>query len=62
MDVSNHASKFNQWKDTYNWNTCKTNRKEYGQFIAQFLTSESRVLNLNGIYGSGKTNLLDACM
>ncbi len=58
MDVSNHASKFNQWKDTYNWNTCKTNRKEYGQFIAQFLTSESRVLNLNGIYGSGKTEFI----
>ncbi|MBH0068245.1 P-loop NTPase fold protein [Pseudoalteromonas sp. NZS100] len=58
MDVSNHASKFNQWKDTYNWDTCKTNRKEYGQFIAQFLTSESRVLNLNGIYGSGKTEFI----
>ncbi|WP_417655245.1 KAP family P-loop NTPase fold protein [Pseudoalteromonas atlantica] len=58
MDISNHASKFNQWKDTYNWDTCKTNRKEFGQFIAQFLTSESRVINLNGIYGSGKTEFI----
>ncbi|KPZ58252.1 P-loop NTPase fold protein [Pseudoalteromonas sp. P1-25] len=58
MDISNYASKFNQWKDTYNWDTCKTNRKEFGQFIAQFLTSESRVVNLNGIYGSGKTEFI----
>ena len=58
MDIASHASKYIEWKDTYNWDTCKANRKEFGQFIAQFLISESRVINLNGIYGSGKTEFI----
>ncbi|MGS0679759.1 KAP family P-loop NTPase fold protein [Shewanella sp. 125m-7] len=58
MNISNHASKFIDWEQQYNWGTCKTNREEYGKFIAHFLTTDSRVINLNGIYGSGKTEFI----
>jgi predicted KAP-like P-loop ATPase len=58
MDISNHASKYKEWELQYNWDTCKTNRQEYGCFIANFLTTDSRVINLNGIYGSGKTEFI----
>ncbi|WP_374921996.1 KAP family P-loop NTPase fold protein [Shewanella mangrovisoli] len=58
MKTSNHASKYVEWKAEYNWDTCKTNRKEYGQFIAHFLTTGSRVINLDGVYGSGKTEFI----
>lgn len=58
MDISNHASKFNEWKELYNWNTCKANRQGFGGFISHFLTSDSRVINLNGTYGSGKTEFI----
>ena len=58
METSHYANRFKDWKDKYNWDTCKTNRREYGHFIAHFLTSESRVINLDGIYGSGKTEFI----
>jgi hypothetical protein len=58
MDYQNHANKYEKWQKQYNWDTCKANRKEFGLFIADFLTSDSRVINLNGIYGSGKTEFI----
>lgn len=58
MDISNHASKYMEWEPKYNWETCKTNRREFGEFIAHFLTADSRVINLDGIYGSGKTEFI----
>lgn len=58
MDISDHASKFTEWEKLYNWDTCKANRQEFGSFIANFLTTESRVINLDGTYGSGKTEFI----
>jgi hypothetical protein len=58
MEVTNHASKLKDWEKKYNWDNCKTDREEFGLFIANFLTSDSRVINLNGIYGSGKTEFI----
>lgn len=58
MDYKNHANKYKKWQKQYNWDTCKANRKEFGLFIADFLTSDSSVINLNGIYGSGKTEFI----
>ena len=54
-----HASKYDQWHEEYNWDTCKLNNKEFGQFISTYLRSSSRlVANLNSVWGSGKTNFL----
>ena len=58
MDISDYASKFKGWEERYDWDTCKANRKEFGSFIANFLTTESRVINLDGTYGSGKTEFI----
>jgi hypothetical protein len=58
MVAMSHASKFSNWEKQYNWDTCKTNRKEFGLFITDFLISDSRVINLNGVYGSGKTEFI----
>lgn len=58
MGISNHASKYMEWEPKYNWETCQTNRREFGEFIAHFLTADSRVINLDGIYGSGKTEFI----
>ncbi|PXX80676.1 KAP family P-loop NTPase fold protein [Rivihabitans pingtungensis] len=48
------------WRDTHNWDTCKLNRREYGEFLLNYLLGESGefVLNLNGAWGSGKTEFL----
>ncbi|MDT3275630.1 P-loop NTPase fold protein [Shewanella sp. SP2S2-4] len=58
MESSNHASKYMEWEPIYNWETCRTNRREFGEFIAHFLTADSRVINLDGVYGSGKTEFI----
>jgi hypothetical protein len=58
MDDIKHASRLKDWEEQYSWETCKANREEFGYFIADFLTSDSRVINLNGIYGSGKTEFI----
>jgi hypothetical protein len=54
------ASNYQDWQPIYNWDTCKTGRKEYGKFLCSFLTSskEGLVVNLNGTWGTGKTELL----
>jgi hypothetical protein len=44
MVAMSHASKFSNWEKQYNWDTCKTNRKEFGLFITDFLISDSRVI------------------
>ncbi|WP_197279026.1 KAP family P-loop NTPase fold protein [Vibrio coralliirubri] len=56
----NHASRYDEWKDKYNWSTCITDREEYGKFLLSVLTSEKDgfVLNLNGSWGTGKTEFL----
>jgi Ni2+-binding GTPase involved in maturation of urease and hydrogenase len=60
MEINKYSSKYGDWKEGYNWETCKTNRKEYGKFLCSFLTNkgESSVVNLNGSWGTGKTELL----
>jgi hypothetical protein len=54
------ASNYQDWQPIYNWGTCKTGREEYGKFLCSFLTSskEGLVVNLNGTWGTGKTELL----
>lgn len=60
MTATIHASKYNDWKEQYNWDTCITNRKDYGEFLSAILTSQNagHVLNLNGAWGAGKTEFL----
>jgi len=60
VDINKYASRYDYWKDTYNWDTCKTNHEEYGKFLCSFLTNtdDSLVVNMNGSWGTGKTELL----
>ncbi|WP_196769570.1 P-loop NTPase fold protein [Vibrio cyclitrophicus] len=60
MKTVDHASRYEEWNGRYNWSTCITNRKEYGKFLVSILTSEKNgfVLNLNGAWGTGKTEFL----
>lgn len=53
-------AKFGTWKETHNFDNCKLNRKEYGEFICDYITGEKDgfVLNLNGAWGAGKTEFL----
>ncbi|WCH25943.1 KAP family P-loop NTPase fold protein [Aeromonas salmonicida] len=53
-------AKYSSWKETHNFDNCKLNRKEYGQFLANYLIGEKDgfVLNLNGSWGTGKTEFL----
>jgi len=53
-------SKYKSWAADYNFENCKLGRKEYGEFLVSYITQETDgfVLNLNGGWGSGKTNLL----
>lgn len=52
--------KYKEWVDNYNWETCITNRKNYADFLINYLTSKKGkfVLNLNGVWGTGKTEFL----
>lgn len=56
----NHSQNYNDWKDIYNWKTCKARREKHGRFLMSILTSETNghVLNLNGDWGTGKTEFL----
>lgn len=60
MTATIHASRYKEWSKHYNWSTCITNREEYGRFLISILTSEKDgfVLNLNGSWGTGKTEFL----
>ncbi len=51
---------YGAWQETHHWGTCKLNRHEYGEFLLNYLLGESGefVLNLNGAWGSGKTEFL----
>jgi hypothetical protein len=53
-------AKYSSWKETHNFDNCKLNRKEYGHFLANYLIGEKDgfVLNLNGSWGTGKTEFL----
>jgi len=53
-------AKYEEWKDTHNFENCKLERSEYGEFLADYLVGERDgfVLNLNGSWGAGKTEFL----
>ncbi|WP_421353343.1 KAP family P-loop NTPase fold protein [Aeromonas veronii] len=53
-------AKYLSWKETHTFHNCKLNRKDYGQFLANYLIGEKDgfVLNLNGSWGTGKTEFL----
>ncbi|MGF1903475.1 KAP family P-loop NTPase fold protein [Aliivibrio sifiae] len=53
-------AKYDNWKTTHNFENCKLQRKEYGEFLSNYLVGERNgfVLNLNGSWGAGKTEFL----
>ena len=54
------SAKYAEWLDTATFDNCKLNRKEYGEFLASYIIGEKDgfVLNLNGEWGTGKTEFL----
>lgn len=58
MPVNN--CKYSDWLTEYTFDNCKLNRKEYGEFLADYILGEKNgfVLNLNGSWGTGKTEFL----
>ncbi|WP_105200484.1 KAP family P-loop NTPase fold protein [Pseudoalteromonas sp. T1lg10] len=52
--------KYKDWLKNYTFDTCKLNRREYGEFLASYIAGERDgfVLNLNGAWGTGKTQFL----
>ncbi|MEI4980934.1 P-loop NTPase fold protein [Aeromonas caviae] len=53
-------AKYASWKESHTFDNCKLNRKDYGHFLANYLIGEKDgfVLNLNGSWGTGKTEFL----
>lgn len=53
-------AKYASWKESHTFDNCKLNRKDYGYFLANYLIGEKDgfVLNLNGSWGTGKTEFL----
>ncbi|MFQ2211329.1 P-loop NTPase fold protein [Aeromonas caviae] len=53
-------AKYASWQESHTFDNCKLNRKDYGQFLANYLIGEKDgfVLNLNGSWGTGKTEFL----
>lgn len=54
------SCKYEKWHQEYTFENCKLNRAEYGEFLASYITGEHDgfVLNLNGQWGTGKTQFL----
>ncbi|NIZ07042.1 P-loop NTPase fold protein [Pseudoalteromonas sp. HF66] len=52
--------KYKEWLTDYKFENCKLYRGEYGEFLASYITGEHDgfVLNLNGGWGTGKTQFL----
>ncbi|WP_286262206.1 KAP family P-loop NTPase fold protein [Thalassotalea atypica] len=59
-DLIQNNAKYEQWRNSHNFNNCKLKRKNYGEFLADYITGEQDgfVLNLNGSWGTGKTEFL----
>lgn len=51
---------YGHWLKEFTFDNCAAGRKEYGEFLASFLAGEidGFVLNLNGKWGTGKTEFL----
>ena len=52
--------KYKDWLKEYSFDNCKLDRGEYGKFLKNYLAGEQDgfVLNLNGAWGTGKTEFL----
>ena len=52
--------KHHDWLKDFTFDNCLLNRREYGEFITNYITEENDgfVLNLNGSWGTGKTHFL----
>ncbi|WP_255494564.1 P-loop NTPase fold protein [Agarivorans sp. Alg241-V36] len=60
LKLNTKNAKFYNWQKTYNFDNCKLKRKSYGDFLSNYITGERDgfVLNLNGAWGTGKTEFL----
>ncbi|ELY1985600.1 hypothetical protein SL034_000599 [Vibrio harveyi] len=60
MTNKRHAKHYEKWVNIYNWDTCNTDRELYGKFLLSIITTDKSgsVFNLNGSWGTGKTELL----
>ncbi|HBK5920272.1 TPA: hypothetical protein LMR99_002837 [Vibrio alginolyticus] len=60
MTTKKHAKHYEKWAEKYNWKTCNADREQYGKFLLSIITTDSNgsVFNLNGSWGTGKTELL----
>ena len=60
MTITNPTPKYNEWLTKYTFDNCGVGRKQYGEFLASFIKGEKNgfVLNLNGKWGTGKTQFL----
>ncbi|MBB1430672.1 P-loop NTPase fold protein [Pseudoalteromonas sp. SG43-4] len=58
--MKNTNCKYPEWLEKYTFDNCKLNRKEYGEFLTNYIKGEHDgfVLNLNGAWGTGKTEFL----
>ncbi|MCF4009137.1 KAP family P-loop NTPase fold protein [Rheinheimera sp. UJ63] len=54
------SCKYEKWLTKYTFENCKLDRGEYGEFLKNYLAGEHDgfVLNLNGAWGTGKTEFL----
>lgn len=52
--------RYPEWLQDYTFDNCKLNKGEYGEFLTNYLVNEKDgfVLNLNGSWGTGKTEFL----
>lgn len=59
-ELKDQNIKYKDWLDTSTFDNCKLNRKDYGEFLCDYITGEQEgfVLNLNGHWGAGKTEFL----
>lgn len=59
-NLAHKNAKYASWMQDYTFDNCKLDRKQYGEFLANYITGERDgfVLNLNGAWGTGKTEFL----
>ncbi|MCD9553000.1 hypothetical protein GLP31_10980 [Photobacterium carnosum] len=59
-ELKDQNIKYKSWLDTSTFDNCKLNRKDYGEFLCDYITGEKEgfVLNINGHWGAGKTEFL----
>jgi hypothetical protein len=60
MPLNVENAKYFKWINTHTFENCRLNRKEYGEFLFNYLKSEKSgfVLNIDSSWGSGKTEFL----